>query len=314
MIAGKPLPNVERQPWDEMGEHVELFYNYPDMAERYYHVAVNPNGIVIPVIQSGTTRDDKFRTQAKIATKVLSDRWVLEMAIPAREIGMKCFDGATWKLNVGRSRYNKTLEHPEPSSCCNGAYHGAANFVNIKFVPERGKGLYQNSPVSSWSNAGFESTVPNAKVSKYYQWKDFTFLDGAAAAVPRNWYGRNLRGEYLEEGGNHFVRLMPGKDSFISQYYVSDAPGKVRISFRIRGSGKVALWTALYTDNDARKKGYRLQPKSERHEVFAASSEWKTFSVVREKNGLPTERLAVRFTPQKDSMIDLDDVFVSPME
>ena len=132
MIAGKPRPGVADQSWDDMKEHVELFYNYPDMAERYYHVAVNPHGIVISAIQSGTTRDTKFRTQAKIATTILSDRWVLEMAIPTSEIGMKCFDGATWKLNVGRSRYNKTLEKPETSSCCNGAYHGAANFVNLK--------------------------------------------------------------------------------------------------------------------------------------------------------------------------------------
>lgn len=313
MVAGKPSPGTAPQ-WNDMGEHVELFCNYPDMAERYYHVAINPYGIVVPAIQSGTMRDTSFRLQADIATKVLSDRWILEMAVPTSQIGMKCFDGATWKLNIGRVRYAKTLERPETSSCCNGVFRCVANFVNIKFVPERGKGLYQNSPVSSWSNAGFENTVPNAKVEKYYRWKDFTFPEGAEAAVPRNWYGRNLRGEYLEEGGNHFVRLMPGKDSFISQYYVSDAPGKVRISFRIRGSGKVALWTALYTDNDAGKKGYRLQPKSERHEVFAASSEWKTFSVVREKNGLPTERLAVRFTPQKDSAVDLDDVYVSPME
>ena len=314
MIAGKPLPNVERQPWDEMGEHVELFYNYPDMAERYYHVAVNPNGIVIPVIQSGTTRDDKFRTQAKIATKVLSDRWVLEMEIPAREIGMKCFDGATWKLNVGRSRYNKTLEHPETSSCCNGAYHGAANFVNIKFVPTRSKGLYQNRPVSSWSNAGFEDAVSNAAIrGKYYQWKKFTFPEGSDL-VPKIWYGGELRGEYLEESGNHFLRLLPGSDSFVSQYYISDAPGKVRISFRIRGSGKVALWTALYTNNPSGRNGYAIQKGTERHQLFEAGSEWKTYTVDREKNGLKTERLSVRFTPTKDSAIDLDDVYVSPIE
>ncbi len=316
MVAGKgSLPNDEVLKWKALGEHVELFYNYPDMFEKYYHVCVNPYGLVISAKHATVAnRDDSFRTKAKVATKVLDDRWVLEMAIPASEIGMKCFDGATWKLNIGRVRHAKSLARPEVSSCCNGAFHGAANFVNIKFVPSRSKGLYQNRPVSSWSNAGFEDAVSNAAIrGKYYQWKKFTFPEGSDL-VPKIWYGGELRGEYLEESGNHFLRLLPGSDSFVSQYYVSDAPGKVRISFRIRGSGKVALWTALYTDNDAGKKGYRLQPKSERHEVFAASSEWKTFSVVREKNGLPTERLAVRFTPQKDSAVDLDDVYVSPME
>ena len=42
--------------------------------------------------------------------------------------------------------------------------------------------------------------------------------------------------------------------------------------------------------------------------------EWKTFTVDRAKNGLKTERLAVRFTPAKDSEIDLDDDVVSPIE
>ena len=185
--------------------------------------------------------------------------------------------------------------------------------MNIKFVPERGRGLVQNRPVSAWSNAGFESSVNNAKMSKYYKWKEFTFPEGGDL-VPRNWFGGELRGEYREEDGNHFLRILPGRGSYLSQYYVSNAPGKVRISFRIRGSGKVALWNALFVDNPPRIPGYKKQSGTESHEVFAAGPEWKTFTVVREKKGLDTERLAVRFTPQKDSVIDIDDVVVSPLE
>ena len=312
-IAAKALPKDADKWWNVMGEHVEVFYNYPDMAESYYHVCVNAHGLVVPAIQkSGTSRDETFRTRAKIATKIFPDRWILEMAIPTSEIGMKCFDGATWKLNVGRSRHVRTLDKVESSSCCNGAFHGAANFVNIKFVPARAKGLHQSRVVSSWSNAGFEDPISNEKISKAYKWKNFTFPAGNDL-VPRIWHGGGLRGEYLEEGGNHFLRLLPGPGSYLSQYYVSDAPGKVKISFRIRGSGKVALWTALYTDTST-GRGYNLQSGSSRNEVFSAEPEWKTFAAVREKNGVATERLAVRFTPAKGSSIDIDDVVVSPVE
>ena len=313
MVAAKSMPADAGEWWKKIGEHVEVFYNYPDMAERYYHIAVNPHGVVIPAIQnSGASRDETFRTRARIATKILPDRWVLEMAVPTSEIGMKCFDGATWKLNVGRSRHVKTLARTESSSCCNGAFHGAANFVNIKFVPSRAKGIHQNRVVSAWSNAGFEDPISNAKIHKAYKWQHFTFPDGNDL-VPRIWYGGNLRGEYLEEGGNHFVRLLPGQGSYLSQYYVSEAAGKVRVSFRIRGSGKVALWTSLYTDTPT-KRGYSQQAGTSRNEMFEAGPEWKTFTTVREKKGLATERMAVRFTPAKDSSIDIDDVFVSPIE
>ena len=134
IVAEKSVPESGER-WKALGDHLEIFYNYPDMAEKYYHVCVNPYGQVISAKHaSKANRDESFRTQAKVATKVLDDRWVLEMAIPTSEIGMKCFDGATWKLNVGRSRRVKSLPEPESSSCCNGAFHGAANFVNIKFL------------------------------------------------------------------------------------------------------------------------------------------------------------------------------------
>ena len=315
MVAGKgPLPGDLQAKWKELGEHVELFYNYPDMFEKYYHVCVNPHGLFFSALHTTVAnRDASFRTRAKIATKVHEDRWVLEMSIPASEIGMKCYDGATWKLNVGRSRHAKSLVEPESSSCCNGAFHGASNFVNIKFVPARTRGLYQNRPVSAWSNSGFEDAVPNSKMSSYCKWTELACPE-ENDLVPKVWNGRRLRGEYAVEDGNRFLRLLPGPASYVSQYYVSDAPGRVRIAFRVRGKGRVALWTALYTNNPPGRKGYALQKGSERREVFEAGPEWKLYTVDREKRGAKTERLAVRFTPLKDSSVDLDDVVASPIE
>ncbi|MBP5182238.1 MAG: DUF4838 domain-containing protein, partial [Lentisphaeria bacterium] len=178
IIAGR---NVNGD-WRKLGNHVELFYNYPDMAEKYYHVVINSNGEKIDALQSSVSqRDTTFSTKAEYAVKVLKDRWILEIAIPASEIGMNCFDGATWKLNVGRVRKvagidkgsaNSEAANTETSSCSNGSYHGAANFVNIKFTPKRAAGIHQGTDTAAWKNADFNTLVPDSTIQKYYRYNN----------------------------------------------------------------------------------------------------------------------------------------------
>ena len=52
------------------------------------------------------------------------------------EIGMQCFDGASWRANVARQR---TLGDGtrESSSAANGDFNGTGNHVNLKFVSNR---------------------------------------------------------------------------------------------------------------------------------------------------------------------------------
>ncbi|MBP5181925.1 MAG: DUF4838 domain-containing protein, partial [Lentisphaeria bacterium] len=128
IMAGKDIKGM----WKDLGNHVELFYNYPDMAEKYYHLAINSNGEKIEARHNTRVqRDTSYVSGAKYAVKVLKDRWILEIAIPASGIGMNCFDGATWKLNVARSRKVKGLDkgaasseaaNIESSSCANGFF------------------------------------------------------------------------------------------------------------------------------------------------------------------------------------------------
>lgn len=313
MIACPALPDDATRVWPSLGEHVELFYNYPDMGESYYHLIINVHGAFIAAVQKAAVVRTPLKTAAKWATKVQKDRWTLEVAIPTSEIGMKCFDGATWKVNVGRVRKSAELKTPrnvETSSCCNGKFHGALNFVNVKFAPRRAEGLHQGASATAWSNGGFEETRSNASIPRYYQWSAFTFPKGDDA-VPAVWNGRSLRGRFLDEDGNRFVRILPGEESCLSQYFVSASPGSVSIRFRLRGRGRVSLETALYTDADG-ARGYRLQRGTVRTETFEATEAWRAVTVERTKNGLPTERLAVRFSATPGSRIDLDDVIVSP--
>ena len=121
-----------KNPWKGLGDHIELFYQYPDMAEKCYHMMINSEGAMFCGIQvTPANFDGNFTTKANVAVKRLSDRWVVEVAIPTSEIGMKCFDGASWRANVARQRHVKGER--ESSSAAGGNFNGTGNFVNLKF-------------------------------------------------------------------------------------------------------------------------------------------------------------------------------------
>ena len=130
-IADKKLD--AKNPWKGLGDHIELFYQYPDMAEKCYHMMINSEGEMFCGLQvTPANFDGNFTTKAKVAVKRLPDRWVVEVAVPTSEIGMKCFDGASWRANVARQRYVEGEER-EPSSAAGGNFNGTGNFVNLKF-------------------------------------------------------------------------------------------------------------------------------------------------------------------------------------
>ena len=301
---------------------MELFYNYPDMAERYYHLAINSNGQVIDARHGPGSRDAAFSTNAKIATRILKDRWIMEIAIPSSEIGMKCYDGSTWKLNVARQRKITDPKSAsgailsESSSCSNGAFHGVSNFVNVKFTPARVAGRHQGLDVSSWKNPDFNTAVPDGKRNRFDRFKnrkDWRFAD-ERELVPATWrISADAAGSYLKESDeNFFVRLEKG---FITQYFIPRCKGRLKISFQARGKGSFHLWTASYRNKkDRNAKGYDILKTTQKYRKWNLTPEWKTYQLETEMTGVPTERIAVRFTVHPASVLELDNVYVSPFQ
>ena len=293
----------------KLGDHLELFYQYPDMNEVYWHLMVNSKGQIIDALhRSMTDRDLAFHTRAAFAAKVLSDRWTLEIAIPCDEIGQNCFDGATWKFNVARSRFIRGMKKHEQSSVANGYFHGVENFVNVKFVPERkGTGAHD---ASSWQNADFNTLVENARPNnRGPRWKSCP-ID---SKVPARW---NCNGaasvrEHADGSGNWYVTLSSGS---LSQYYLPLAAGNVRIRFRARGTGRLSLRLSNYESyEDKTIPGYRsLKELPTETPSFALSPEWKDFVVSRRALGRSTERISVDFSVRPGSSADIDDVYVVP--
>ena len=315
IFAGKNVRKDEKG-FGELGNDIELFYSYPDMGEKYYHLAINPNGEIIDAVHGPYSRDESFNTKAKFATKVLKDRWILEIAIPCNEIGMKCYDGASWKINIARQRKLK----PDPgknqlfaefsSACNNGAFHGAFNFVNMIFTESR---FAKGSNTAPWKNATFDHVVPDSKLrkalrySRYGKWK----FEDQEKMVPSEWHiSSNAVGTCKREKGNYYIQLEKG---YITQYYIADGKGKLKIRFRARGKGAFYLWTCNYRNYTKEEKGngYKILTGTNKLQPFKLTNEWQTFEAEAVKTGIPTERIGVRFLMQENSILDVDDVFVA---
>lgn len=309
MKAGK---TVDRQHgYKQLGNHLELFYSFPDMAEGCYQLMVNSEGQMYDLKRASVAdSDSSFLTNAKWAVKMGADRWTLEIAIPCTEIGQNCVDGATWRLNVARQREVEGAER-ESSSCCNGRFYAPATFVNMKFTPGRAKGIAQGNDMAPWKNAGFEAFRPNPADSR------FTWTKWTSPNVPKEWSdgSRATPGELVEEGGNHYLRIHGSPKTDIFQYFLGNGKGSLHTTFRARGSGKLTFWTCSYTNfpTAAKRGGYCAVDGTSKSNTFDLTAEWKTYSFDTPKLGYPTERVAHRIRMRGEgSTADIDDVYITP--
>lgn len=299
-IAAETIP--KDGPYSKIGNNLEMFLHYPDMGDQYYHYIVNSAGSIIDARHGLHTRDTAYDSGAEYAVKVLGDRWVVEMRIPTSGIGMKCLDGATWKLNVARCR---TLEEQrELSSWCGGQFHGVDNFGVLRFTPSRVSGRFQGNDPAAWKNASFNEVCENDKLPSFRQWKG----QWKTRLVPVYWTcDHNATGStvlHKESSDNYVVELEGG---IIGNWYVAPAQ-RLQITFRASGNGKARLWTGKY--EHGRDKGYPFKGQTGALEFAVESDVWKTFRLTVDKGDEP--RLYVRFFHQQGT-VRLDDVIVTPL-
>jgi hypothetical protein len=306
IIAGDKVDRFARGVAN-LGNHIELFYSYPDMAQASWHLMINSKGQIIDALQkSSTDRDASIVTKAKWAVKVLSDRWVLEVRVPCSEIGQNILDGMTWKVNCCRVRKLEGMVREELSTAANGYFHGTANFVNVKFVPKRsGNGA---KDVSSWKNAPLNDLIDNNARHPNFRWKKWR-----SEKVPRHWSATGVgeTKEHPQNKGDYYLSFSSGE---VSQYFFPVSAGNNRLKFRARGKGKLRLVLLNYTNHpDTAVRGY-LQVKDypPTQPVVELSQDWKEYSFDRKSLGVDSERISVRFICSKDSTVELDDIYMSP--
>ena len=140
--AGKPAEVDRNAGWSALGDNIQLFYQSLLMGEKAYLLCFNSEGAILDgVKKSATVFDGSFNTEAKYAVKKETDRWVLELAIPASEIGFRPAEGDMWRINVCRARAarpRKTGRHEDGDerlrlTSANGRFYAPSSFVELKF-------------------------------------------------------------------------------------------------------------------------------------------------------------------------------------
>ena len=307
IVAGDKVDRFAQRSGN-LGDHLELFYSYPDMSQASWHLMINSKNQIIDALQKSTTdRDTSIVTKAKWAAKVSPDRWTLEVAVPCTEIGQNIMDGMTWKVNCARERLVDGEER-ELSSAANGNFHGTENFVNVKFVPNRtGTGARDVSP---WKNSGLNDLEVNNNRHPNFRWKKWK-----SEKTPRHWSatGEGETKENPERPGDYYVSFTSGE---LSQYYLPIAAGNNVIRFRARGSGTMSMVLLNYTkhpDSEARRY-LQLDEIPPTQPKFALTPEWTEHRLYRKSLGKADERISIRFICGKDSTVEIDDVCVSPCE
>ncbi len=308
MVAGDRVDPDDDQATG-LGNSVEILYSFPDMGDACWHLAINSKGqIVDSYNKSLTNRDMAIRTRSQWAVKTYDDRWTLEIAIPCDEIGQRILDGATWKLNVVRSREVEGQKGYETGAIsANGRTHGVAdNFVNVRFMASRqGTG---SGDLSSWKNSGFETQCEIAK-----ERHPGSFASWAGTHYAKEWMAQSSKGgaQLLKhaDGKGHYLHLTAGR---VLQFYLAQGAGTVKIRFRARGKGGFGLVLLNSALVNGVPKDVAGTKGANPH--FKLSDDWQPLSCTRELKGVPGERIYVAFEPDANSVVDLDDVQVYPVE
>ena len=109
---------------------VEIFLDPLNGGNRFYHIIVNPVGVVYDAFAEKPSWDCGIR----VATRVGADSWIAEMAIPFRDLGYVPIGGEVWRGNFCRE------EKPAKElSCLSPTYGGFENperFIPLQFPSE----------------------------------------------------------------------------------------------------------------------------------------------------------------------------------
>ena len=163
----------------------------------------------------------------------------------------------------------------------------------------------QNANTKSWKNADFNTAVPDSKRPRAIRFKNvkgWQFTD-EKELVPAEWrISSDAVASYEQESeGNYFIRLKKG----------SQEKSVLKISFKARGTGSFYIWTCSYKDKEKSNSGYESLKDTQKFRKWNLTSKWKTYEFATETIGVPTERVAIRFTVLPKGTLNLDDVFVS---
>ncbi|MBR2905070.1 MAG: DUF4838 domain-containing protein [Lentisphaeria bacterium] len=296
--SGRPI-------WED--NTAEIFINHPDMNRGYIQFIINHlNDVFDAKGVAGSPLNSKFDAEAEIKTKVLKDRWVLEMRIPASSLGLKCFPGHTWLVNFQRYRVVQG-ENNESSSIASGAGNNVDAFLPVSFAAKRAVAGGMKTEIDSryWKNGRFSETYKkkpykNPKVKIVV--KDWIF--------PYAWHDAGTTGYYAIEKhpDRHNDNYMHLKRA---RFYQLHKGKQSKFRFVLDAKGKGSLWVSVYRYTRTPRGDSGKHLASEYPLKVNLTDKWTTYKVDYQKKDA-NEVLAIGVHANNEACID--NYFVLPMD
>lgn len=277
--------------WED--DSIELFIDSEKSGQNYFHIAVNPKGLIYDSKSALGVVDAGFTGNYEVATRILNDRWIAEIKIPASELSAEITRGGSWKVNVGRSRTHSK----EASSWTDGGFHHLTSFRSV---------VFGESPAII-RNGGFEEVVKIASEGDGTFYSVGTWDLGEERFFPLRWgLHHNQVGKltFVQEGvhsGRYAAKVEKGT---IFNTFPAVIGDKLTFTFWDRGEGKVRI---MLFQNDADEDGVVRQfLDTVELETIALENEWTKYSIEHTIITPSTNTVSLALDVQE--MLFLDDV------
>ena len=225
-MVGKKDVNV----WAD--DSIELFLYPPTAANTYYHLAINPKGVIYDSLGSKPAKD--FNIPVEVKTRIHKDRYVIEARVPLAKL-KRPERGEIWRIFFSRNRS-----------------------IDDQYTPakENHGGHFSLDGYSNHNTAGYR---PLEIGTPYLRNGSFEVLD--KKGVPKDWIYRG-KSSIVSRSGNNAVKL--NKSHIYQLLAYGDVgqkkyPRKISYSFAASGKGDLKIHFYRYTDttDPKAKNGYR---------------------------------------------------------
>ncbi|MFA6930911.1 MAG: DUF4838 domain-containing protein [Lentisphaeria bacterium] len=226
VTAMEPAPdklqtNAEKDGAVWSDDSCEFFLAPPNNANKYYQIVINSEGTYMDAAQPGN--ESKLDLGIKVAARVSSDRYVLEMKVPVKNIEGVFAPGMTWNFHFARNRQIKD-ENPTGSFSLGGEpYHRTSSYRTLAI----GNPLLKNGNF-------------NALGEKPGTLENWTIRQGEVISVS------DLKNNVKLQPGGSLSQLLWDWQGPLGQ---SKKARPIEIFFRIQGKGNIRLAFARYHDN-----------------------------------------------------------------
>ncbi len=281
------------------GDCIELFL-YPPTAENvYYQIAAGYNGAVFDAMQPGSKKE--FDSGVEVQTKVLKDRYVIELRVPAAKLA-KFIPGDQWKVHIARGRAIKDPLTNKPKDNSFFALDGVSHHNYTAYHPL----IIGAMPEPEFRNGDFTQVRKNVVRAKQFSKQGRTLVD---AMFPSYWglIGKNDVLEMrLQDGSknDYYAVLTAG-----TLFQVHFGKGQTyNISFRGKGAGAMRLDILLYDYGTDRSK-LKFLRRERISKKIALTDDWKTYEFTVTK---PNQSYAMGIAlVHLDGTACIDDVTIS---